>query len=117
MASEYIKLVYAEKVYGEKNLLQSRLSVLSINKNVKAYKELRKQELDLRLQLKTRIQEAKKALDDLEKELPITKLMSRQRRVEKAEAAPVEGAPEEKVMATGLEPEIEKIQKRLAEIT
>jgi len=119
MASEYVKLVYAERVYGETNLLQSRLSVISINKNVKAYKELRKQELDLKLQLKKRIQETKKVLDELEKDLPIIKLMTKQKRVEKAEAAPEEREPEpeEEVMATGLEPEIEEIQKRLAQIT
>jgi len=118
MTSEYVKLVHAEKVYGERNLLQTRLSIVSIQKNLKQYKEIRKQELDLRLELKKKVQETKKALDDLEKNLPITKLLEKEMRVKKIEAVakPAEKA-EKEVMATGLESEIRNIQKRLAQIT
>jgi len=117
MASEYVKLIYAEKVYGERNLLQTILSLLSIQKNLKQYKELRKQELDLRLDLKKKVQETKNALDDLEKNIPITKLLETERRVKKIEAAakPTEKT-EEEVMTTGLESEIRDVQKRLAQI-
>ncbi len=68
--AEYVKLSYAEKKYGEKNLLQSQLQLLNSIKHLKEYKKLRKQELLLKIKLKEKVIETIDELKMLDKRLP-----------------------------------------------
>ena len=71
--SEYIQLRQPEMVYGQKNLLESQLGMLSVSKRFKEYQKLRRDDLVLRIALKNKIEETAKLLDELDKMLPKTK--------------------------------------------
>ncbi len=77
MGSEYIRLSNTERVYGEKNLLQAQLEILSIIKRSQAYTKLRKEELVLRIVLKNKIAEILNLLMLLDKILPKTKVVKK----------------------------------------
>lgn len=81
--TEYVKLSKPEVLYGQKNLLQVQLSLLEISKHYKAYQELRKQELLLKISLKNKIEQAKESLAILEKMLPKIKLPGRDQQQKK----------------------------------
>ena len=68
--TEYIKLNALERTHGERNLLESQLSLLSAIKILKNYKEQRKKELLLKIELKNKILETLEYLKVLEKSLP-----------------------------------------------
>ena len=74
MNTEYLKLMHSERVYGEKNLLESQLGLINIRKIIGNYKKLRAEELNLKITLKKKIQELKDALSVLEKSLPKSKM-------------------------------------------
>jgi len=78
MTSEFVKLTPLEIVYGETNLLQSQLSILTAVKQHQEYKILRKQELLLKIELKKKIGELKEFLDTLNKALPESKFLKEQ---------------------------------------
>lgn len=70
--AEYVGLTGAEKVYGEKQLLQAQLELLNLTKSFKAYKLLRKEELLLKVGLKSKIGEVLVLIDKFERSLPKT---------------------------------------------
>jgi len=70
---EYMKLNHAEDVFGEKNLLQSELEILSILKRYQTYKKLRKEELKLKALLKKTINDTREEISKVDKLLPKTK--------------------------------------------
>src|SRR3989344_2544690 len=74
MTSEYVQLQQPEIVYGQKNLLESQLGILSISKRYKEYQRLRKEELVLKVALKSKIESIKNILSSLDKMLPKTKM-------------------------------------------
>ncbi|MBI5804116.1 hypothetical protein HY450_02640 [Candidatus Pacearchaeota archaeon] len=69
---EYVKVSKHEVFYGQKNLLNSELEILSMLKGHDSYKELRKEEFALKIALKTKIDEAFNSLNALQKTLPKT---------------------------------------------
>jgi len=73
--AEYVKLTAPEKEFGEKNLLQSQLELLSIIKHLKEYLALRKDELAFKISLKNRIDKAFQEIDIFGKFLPKPKLV------------------------------------------
>jgi len=70
MAYEYIQLSASELDYGEKSLLNAELELLGAMKLSDSYHELRKQEINLKLQLKKKVGELKQNFAELEKCLP-----------------------------------------------
>ncbi len=72
MKSEYVKLSGSERVYGEKNLLQSQLEFLDSIRAFKNYKRLRSEEFRLKVGLKSKIGETLAALERIEDLLPKT---------------------------------------------
>ncbi len=70
MKSEYVGLSHGEKVFAQKNMLQSQLEFLSSIKNLKAYKKLRSEEFRLKVELKSKIGALLDDLKRLEKGLP-----------------------------------------------
>ena len=75
MTTEYVKLSHPELVYGETNLLQSQISVLTMIKKHREYKELRKEELLLKIDFRKKLNESRELLDYLDKILPKTNLL------------------------------------------
>ncbi|MBS3090979.1 hypothetical protein J4217_00845 [Candidatus Pacearchaeota archaeon] len=70
MKSEYVKLSSDEKFFGTKNLLQSQESMINLLKHFDKYGELRKDEMNLRVSLKSKIGEAMNIVDNLIRSLP-----------------------------------------------
>jgi hypothetical protein len=70
MTTEYVRLTPPEQVYGETNLLQSEVSLLTMMQQYQEYESLRKEELFLKIELKKNIGEMKIFLDALAKVLP-----------------------------------------------
>lgn len=74
MASEHVLLSPEEQVYGQGNLLQIQLDLINSAKNIKIFKSLRKDELNLKIQLKNKVELALENLDILDKMLPRAKM-------------------------------------------
>ena len=81
--SEYIRISSPELVYGETNLLQSEISLLTMVQQYKEYETLRKEELLLKIELKKKISEVKEALSMLAKALPESKFEEEQDKKER----------------------------------
>ena len=108
MASEYVRFSHSEKVYGERNLLQSQLDLLQSTKNLLAYKELRREENILKLSLKSKIKEAAITIRELEKTLPKIKALEAP-----LDSNEIEEATEEVQETSSLNEELEKIKRKL----
>jgi len=70
MASEYIRLAPEEKVYGQSILLKSQLTFIDIIKRIEEYKKLRRKELHLKVNLKSKISEIYTSLEEFTSYLP-----------------------------------------------
>ncbi|MBX4196368.1 hypothetical protein KW805_02155 [Candidatus Pacearchaeota archaeon] len=70
MSSEYVRITVAEKLYGQKHLLHSQLSLLNSVKRMRGYEKLRKEENLLKIELKKTVLDALNSLEILEKMLP-----------------------------------------------
>lgn len=74
MSIEYVKLSSAEKVYSEKSLLESQASIISILQNITNYHKQRNDELKLKVELRSKIEETQSSLDNLDKALPKSRM-------------------------------------------
>jgi len=74
MGSEFIRLSHTSTVVGKKNLLYTELEMLNILKSLKEYKKLRKQEYELKVSLKSKIQQVIDYIKELERRLPETSI-------------------------------------------
>jgi hypothetical protein len=83
MSTEYVRITPPEQVYGETNLLQTQLSLLTTLKHYQEYELLRKEELLMKIEAKKCISEAKEFLDSVSKCLPESKLLEEQEKEEK----------------------------------
>ena len=83
MSGQYVKFLGAESIYGQKRLLRGELEVLNFVKKIRAYKILRREDLALRLTLKTKIAEILTEMEVLDKSLPYVKFMHVERSAEK----------------------------------
>lgn len=72
MKSEYVRISHPERIYGQKNFLQSQLEFLNLIKNFRTYKNLRKEEFVLKVALKASIGEALDLIGKLDGKLPKT---------------------------------------------
>ncbi len=67
---DYVHLNGSEKLYGEKNLLGSQLEILNVLRSFQIFSLLRKEELLLKVALKTKISELHYLIDVFEKTFP-----------------------------------------------
>jgi hypothetical protein len=104
--SEYLQFYPQELKFGKKELLKSQLNMLSFLKNFQNFKELRKEEFNLKIALKIKVEELKKHLNIFEKTLPKTKI--------KIIEEPIKEKKTNKKLS--LEEEIAYIRKKLAEL-
>lgn len=72
MASEYVRISSAEKIYGQKNCLHSQLEILNLTRSFGVYKELRQKELKLKVALRAKVEALLQSLENFEKLLPHT---------------------------------------------
>lgn len=103
--SEYVLISPSKNFFGEKNLLQSQLGLLNAVESFQKYKELRNEELVLKVTLKNKIEETLNWIDKLEKSLPAAHY--------KEAATPKEKKQERKL---SLEGEIARIREKLEKL-
>ena len=83
MNLEYVKIAPSEQTFGEANLLQAQISILTMLKQYHEYKTLRKEELFLKIELKKKINEAKEFLSQLSRLLPESRFLEHEKKKEK----------------------------------
>jgi len=108
MASEYVRISNAEKIYGQKNCLHSQLEILNLIKSFNFYKELRKKELQLKIALRAKIENLMQSMENFEKLLPTTRY--------KPEVIRREKETEKKEDVSSLEGEIAFIRRKLEKL-
>jgi hypothetical protein len=105
MSDEFIGLNPPAQVYGIKNLLYCEMELLSILKRYRSYKQLRKQELAIKVLLRKKIRELKAELKTFNELLP---------KVDEEEIhAKAIGEPKRRFE---LEMEIDEIKRKLTEL-
>lgn len=82
MSTEFVRITSPELVYGETNLLQSEMNLLTMLKQYQEYEFLRKEELYLKVELKKGIGELREHLNALAKMLPESNFEHEQARKE-----------------------------------
>ena len=102
--TEYIKVNALERTHGERSLLESQLNLLDVIKILKNYKEHRKKELLLKIELKNKTLETLEHLKILKKSLPRAHL------IDKEESADKESFSIEKQLAD-IRSKLEKLQE------
>lgn len=117
MNYEYLKIDAPEKIFGTKNLLQSQVYLINILKQFKKYQTLRKQELTLKVALKSKIGEIDESMVFLEKLLPKAKVHEEEK-IEIPNIFPEHKEKTEKEHAKelSLEQELDTIQRRLTQL-
>lgn len=105
---EYVKFNKTESLYGQKRFLHGELELINAVKRLRNYKDLRREELVLRLALKKRAGEALENLRLLDKLLPHARLPKVEKKPEKK---PEEEKEENKVLT--LDQELEIIRRKL----
>jgi hypothetical protein len=83
MSTEYVRISPPEQVYGETNLLQTQLSLLTTLKHYQEYEALRKEELLMKIEIKKNVSETKEFLETVSKCLPESKLIEEQEKEER----------------------------------
>lgn len=112
MRPEYVRFNAQEKVFGQKHLLHTQLETISTLKHHEAYKLLRMEELLLKIQLKTKLEEAKEAFALFSRLLP-KPAISEHEVLKRQHAATHAAHPQKKSLST-LESELEEIKRKLA---
>lgn len=107
MKPEHVRLLTAEKEYGQKNLLHAQLETIALVKHYQKFKEIRNEELVLKIALKSKIDETRAALALLERLLPKPTMHPKETLQQ-----PVLRKSEH----TSLEQEIDEIRKKLARL-
>jgi hypothetical protein len=106
---EYVRLEYNEKVYGQKVLLLSQVEIINIIKRFQKYKELRSQELTLKVNLSVKLGELKEMVKLFEKVLPKTNYQEEEKEVRELLVK------EEKKTST-LEDELEQLKAKISRL-
>lgn len=70
MNQEYIKLTPEELNYGKKSILEFELQFLNLIKRVRAYKQAKRENNFLKIELERKTEQLKNTLDKIEKTLP-----------------------------------------------
>ena|SRR3989344_2198752 len=109
MRPEYVRLESQEKVFSQKHLLHAQLETISVSKHQEAYKLLRMEELLLKVQLKTKLEEIKEAFALFTRLLP-KPAISEHEVLKKQHAE----KPVQKKGPSTLEQELEEIKRKLA---
>lgn len=117
MNSEYLKLTVPEINYGEKNLLQTQLGIINITKRFKEYEKLRKEELLLKIHLKSKIEELNNSLSFFDKLLPKVQI-PKEKEIKTDPLFPEQEKEEKEEMhkRLSMDQELEEIKRRLANI-
>lgn len=108
MASEYVRISSAEKIYGQKNCLHSQLEILNLIRGFNSYKGLRKKELQLKIVLRAKVEALSQSLENFEKLLPHTNY--------KPEIARREKEIAQKEDVSSLEEEVAFIRRKLEKL-
>jgi hypothetical protein len=126
MSVEYVRLTHPELVFGEANLLQSEISLLTMMQKYSEFTSQRKEELALKIVLKKEIEEAKAALDELDRILPRTSFHEEHKKEEKLKKEIAEkivareeeskGKKEAVPKKTSIQKELDDIKVKLARL-
>lgn len=106
MNIQYVKITAPEKQYIQKNMLENELGLLSIMKIIRRYKELRKEELTLKVAVKTKLDEIMNMYKEIDQILPKMEISRKEIEDEFLQLS-------EKKQEGSLEEEIEAIKRKL----
>ena len=112
VGNEFVRLNHAERIFGEKHLVQSQLELLSIAKSFASYKKLRGWELKLKVDLKSKIGEALSSIEKLDGMLP----KSNYKEEDYADEKSGKEKKSSKDKGRTIEEEMEDLQKKLREL-
>ena len=107
MGAEYVRLSYPERIYGQKNFLQGQLEILDLAKSMQEYKRLRKEDLVLKITLKTLVHEVKDLVGKFDRYLPHVKFKAKPKE---------KGEEKEEWVDLTLEEEIERVRRKLEKL-
>lgn len=116
MGSEHVRVTADERRYGEHELLQTQLALLSTVKRLRAYKSLRKDEMTLKIGLKAKLNEALTLISEIEHMLPNTEYKVLLPHKPKDKKKEQKEEKKEKDREFTLEEEIDLIKQRLASL-
>lgn len=118
MRAEYIRFLSPQVKYGQKAILESQLNLLSSLKHLREYKNLRDQELILKIHLKKKVEELRSSMDLLERALPKTQFKEEKQQAQEIikEAIMVPSMLHDEKKELSLEQELESIRRKLARI-
>ena len=107
--SEFVRLSVPEQKYGESHLLSAQLELLNLIKSFHKFKELRNEELVLKVTLKAKVEEMLEQITKLEKLIP---------KANYKEATPEDRDKERKKQERklSLQEEIERVREKLAKL-
>jgi len=108
MGSEYVRLSYPERAYGQRNFLQAQLEILDLARGMQTYKKLRMEELVLKLTLKNLVHEVESLIEKFDKFLPHVKFRAKPRE---------KGGEKEEWVDLTLEQEIEQVRRKLEKLS
>jgi hypothetical protein len=118
MNPEYVRISPQERIYGDKSLLLSQLSLINMIKRYKEYKAVRKEELLLKIELKKKFEETKVLLETLDRILPRVKMEDEkhEEKIKKEIIAHIEPEKTEapKPHKSSVDEELKEIKRKLA---
>lgn len=109
MKPEHIRITPEEKIYGEKQLLYSQLELISFLKRYESFRNLRNEELLLKIALKNKIEETKKSIEVLNRLLPRPSLLPKEKEHHQKKTQTEIKKPKH----LSLEGEVDEIQRKL----
>ena len=111
MGSEYVRLSPSERVYGARTLLQSQVSNLQLMKHFREYERLRKEELALKIELRTKIDHTLQLVESFIKGLPATHMSTEIDEKGKGPFSEFEDHEDKKIKS--LDQELNEIKRKL----
>ncbi len=124
--TQYIKISSEEQLFGAKSLLESQANMLTAIQHLDNYRNLRAEEIKMRILLKKIIAEAKDCVSTLDKVLPASPAPEEKIEEEEIEVLKIPKAPkiikivrltkDEKETVSPIEQELDDIKKKLARL-
>lgn len=109
MENLHVKFEFDEALASKKGILNSQVSFINIEKKIQAYKKIRKEEVQKKVELKSRLVEIANKMNNLRKVLPSAKLPQ-------LEEKSLEETALNSIRHEDLEMELKTIKEKLAKL-
>jgi len=112
----HLKFEYSEAIEDRKAILSSQINLIKLKSIIKEYSEIRKKELDKKLELQKKMRQMNSNFTQIKKSFPILKIPKKLRKEETLEKKEKIEAKIPKIFASPLEKELQIIKEQLAEL-